>query len=250
MISRRTFAIASASFPLLMSRSSLADPVSDDLAVPFDQLVYPPFEALEAPATFGYSEPDEKAKAKAADIIKTTVNGPHPIDIAQNFVDRFYKADPDAISQWPAPAAWNPLIVEFFNATSLKANNDMVSWCAAFANWCIDRAGHQGSRSASSQSFLQKEFTRTNDPKVGNVAVFTCYDKQTNESIGLGHVAFVREKPRSKQVKLIGGNTAADGHSSIICKRYFETSGRNVRRRIGGNWVECIMRLNTYVEVS
>ena len=97
---------------------------------------------------------------------------------------------------------------------------------------------------------FKKEFTRTNDPKVGNVAVFTCYDKQTNESIGLGHVAFVREKPRSKQVKLIGGNTAADGHSSIICKRYFETSGRNVRRRIGGNWVECIMRLNTYVEVS
>src|ERR1700722_17732952 len=42
---------------------------------------------------------------------------------------------------------------------------------------------------------FKKEFTRTNDPKVGNVAVFTCYDKQTNESIGLGHVAFVREKP-------------------------------------------------------
>lgn len=249
MISRREFSLGLASLAIVISDLSIADTISDDLAISFDQLVYPPFEALDAPAEFGYKEPDAAAKAKAADIIKQSPKGPKPIDVAQSFVDRFYKTDPEAISQWPAPAAWNPLIVEFFNATSLKVNNDMVPWCAAFVNWCIKRCNRLGSNNAGSQSFLGKDFKPTTDPEVGDLAVFTCYEKNTQESIGLGHVAFVKEKPTNTYVKLVGGNTRSDGHASIICERVFQTGDRNVRRRKDGRWVECTMKLNTYIAV-
>jgi len=249
MLSRRAFSWGLVSMPFVIPAASIADNLSDDLAAPFDQLIYPSFEDIDAPSKFGYKVADEKAKAKAADIIRQTPRGPRPIDVAQSFVDRFYKSDPAAISQWPPPDAWNPLIVEFFTATSLRANNDMIPWCAAFANWCIKRCNGLGSNNPSSQSFLGKEFKPTADPAVGDLAVFTCYDKRTHQSIGLGHVAFVREKPAGNHVKLVGGNTSADGHASIVCERYFRTDERSVRRRVDARWVECTMRLNTYIKV-
>jgi len=222
----------------------------DDEAGPLDQLIYPPFGAIDAPQPFGYKPPTEKEKQRAEDIIKSTPKGPAPIDIAKSFFDRFYTTDPKTISQWPAPEAWNPLIVQFFSATTLKANNDMVAWCAAFANWCIERSGRKGSRSAASQSFLDKKnFKQTNDPAIGDLAVFTCYEKNTNKSLGLGHVAFVMHKPAGGRVKVLGGNQSADGHSSIISERDFMTGDRDVRRHVDGKYVPCTMRLNTYISI-
>jgi uncharacterized protein (TIGR02594 family) len=204
----------------------------------FDQLIFPPLDALDAPEPFGYATPTEEQKKKVSRIISTTPKGPRPVDIAQSFVDRFYKEDPEAISQWPAPASWNPLVAEFFSATAVRVDNDMIAWCAAFANWCIERSGRNGSRSAASQSFLSnKDFKTTNDPNIGDLVVFTCYDKLTGSSLGLGHIAFVREKPTNGRIKVIGGNQSTDGHLSIISEKYYATSDMNVRRRIGSNYV-------------
>jgi uncharacterized protein (TIGR02594 family) len=170
--------------------------------------------------------------------------------VAQSFTDRFFINDPELIEQWPAPASWNPLIVHFFNdATQLKVTNDMVNWCAAFVNWCIVWAGKQGSDDASSQSFLRNSFTRVSVPKRGDLAIFTCYDAD-GKSIGLGHVAFVKETPADPaRVTLIGGNTSKDGHSSIICEKVFTTGARSINRNINGRLVPCTMRLNTYANV-
>lgn len=216
----------------------------------FDQLNYPPFSLFDRPDQFGYKPPSPAERTKAADIVRSTPKGPKPIDVAESFVSRFYQSDPDAISQWPAPESWNPLIVEFFSATSVPANNDMVAWCAAFANWCMERAGRVGSRSAASQSFIaSKAFKKTNDPEVGDLIVFTCYDKSSGKSLGLGHVAFVGEKPANGRVKVIGGNQSKDGRSSVICASDFPLGDREVRRHVDGKYVPCTMRLNSFVSV-
>jgi hypothetical protein len=116
VLSRRLFVVGTAAFPIgvaaipiVANLSALADPVSDALAIPFDELAYPPLEALTAPQPFGILEPDANAKAKAGEIIKATPKGPTPIDIAQSFVDRFFSTDPEAISQMARARRLEPI---------------------------------------------------------------------------------------------------------------------------------------------
>ena len=126
----------------------------------------------------------------------------------------------------------------------------MVAWCAAFANWCLKRSARTGSQSAASQSFLSAtDFKRNSDPKVGDLAVFTCYDKDNGSSLGLGHVAFVKAKPTNGRVLVLGGNQSADGHSSVISERYFPTDAQIVKRHVAGKYVDCNMKLNTYITI-
>jgi uncharacterized protein (TIGR02594 family) len=246
MISRRTAMLGLISSPILASAKSGFEELT---RATFDQLTYPPFEALAAPELFGYKPATDEQKAKADEIVRTTPKGPKPLDIAQSFIDRFYKADPEAISQWPAPSSWNPLIVEFFSATTLHADNDMIAWCAAFANWCIERSGRNGSKSASSQSFLDKpNFRMVNTPQAGDLAVFTCYEIQAGRDLGLGHVGFFRRSLSDGRLLVVGGNQSSDGHSSIISEVPFAVSSF-VRRHAGDEYIPCTMKLNTFIRV-
>lgn len=249
MVSRRSVAAGIAACSVLRFELAQAQAPAPD-EVPFEQLTFPAFEAIGKPELFGYKPATAAQKEKVKEIIRTTPNGPTPIAIVQSFIDRYYVSDPEAISQWPAPKEWNPLVVAFFSSTSYPANSDMIPWCAAFANWCLERAGRTGSRSASSQSFLaNKAFKKTNDPKVGDLAIFTCYDPVTKKSVGLGHVAFVKDKPANGRVKVVGGNQSKDGHSSIISEAEFPLGDRAVKRHIGGKYVPCVMRLNTFISI-
>lgn len=253
MISRRMMALGLMTYPALLSRllasGQTLDKDQKQSEESFDQLVYPPIGALENPEPFGYKPATEAQKKKAQEIVDGTPKGPRPIDVAQSLVDRFYDKDPDAISQWPAPTSWNPLIVEFFNATSRPANDDMIPWCAAFVNWCLGRCGRIGSRSASSQSFLTKDFKQTDDPKTGDLAIFTCYDKSTGKSLGLGHATFFKKKVTNNKITVVGGNQSVDRHSSIICEKEFVTTDSDARRHVDGKYVLCTIRLNAYIRI-
>jgi uncharacterized protein (TIGR02594 family) len=249
MLSRRQMIFSVMSSTALRNLWQAQDQTSVDQDNTFDQLIYPPFEALNNPKPFGYNPPTESQKQEAEQIIEATVKGPKPIDIAQSFVDRFYTKKPRLISQWPAPESWNPLIVQFFRATARPANNDMIPWCAAFVNWCIERSGKHGSRSASSQSFLSKYFKSVSVPQPGDLAIFTCFDNDSNKDLGIGHVAFVRERISETRIRIVGGNQSKDGHSSIICEEEFVTTDRDVRRHIGNKYVHCTLRLNSYVSI-
>jgi uncharacterized protein (TIGR02594 family) len=250
MISRRSISAGLVTTPLLLRPQMVLAQAGESDEDRFDQLIYPPIEAIDDPQPFGYDEPTQKQKDKAKAIEQSMPKGPTPVAIAQAFVDRYYQSDPEAISQWPAPSAWNPLVRTFFGATTLKANNDMVAWCAAFANWCIERSGRDGSRSAASQSFLSQDFKKTNDPQPGDLAIFTCYDRSTGKSLGLGHVTFFKRKTSDKKILVVGGNQAKDNHSSIISERDYGVTDRDVRRHIGNEYVLCTMRLNTYVSMA
>jgi uncharacterized protein (TIGR02594 family) len=250
MITRRKLILGLAGYPLIGGVLPALGQTAEEADLTFDQLIYPPIEALDDPQPFGYKPATEAQKKRAKEIVDGTPKGPRPIDIAQSFVDRFYAKEPEAISQWPAPANWNPLIVDFFGATSYRANNDMIAWCAAFANWCLERSGRTGSRSAASQSFLSKDFKATNDPKPGDLAVFTCYDKASGKSLGLGHVTFFKGTISNTRIRVVGGNQSGDGHSSIISEREFSTVDRDVRRHVGNNYVLCTMKFNTYLQIA
>ncbi|MGE4045290.1 MAG: CHAP domain-containing protein [Acetobacteraceae bacterium] len=220
----------------------------------FNQLIYPPFGALDAPQKFGYEAPTRAQKEKVDRILQDTPKGPSPLAIARSFSERYGKSDPQAISQWPAPAAWNPLVVEFFRATSLKVNNDMVAWCAAFANWCIERNGRTGTRSAASQSFVDPKnaryFKKTQNPDIGDLVVWTCYEATSGKNLGLGHVAFVTGKPDGDSIPTISGNMNDDNHSSIIVEKPIPVKDRKVYRTINGSKVLTVMKLNAYLKMA
>lgn len=254
MSNRRRFLAGMAFLPFTLRFGALwAD---DSMLAPaaveeeeFADLEFPPFTALTDAKPFGYTAPSAAEQAKAREIIASMPKGPKPIDIAQAFVDRYYETDPATIAQWPKGKPWNPLVVEFFSATTTLVNNDMTPWCSAFANWCLKRAGQVGSNSAASQSFLRfpRVFVPTVDPKVGDLAIFTCFKVDTNDSVGLGHIGFVKEPPRDGKVLVLGGNQSADKSHSIISAVSMRTATRKVKRTIDGKKVLLDMRLNTYL---
>jgi uncharacterized protein (TIGR02594 family) len=246
MTDRRAFLMASL-IPMLSSVKAWAQAESDQT---FVDLRFPPFGAIGAPEMFGYEPATAAQRQRALEMINQAPMGPKAIDIAQYFIDKYAQSDPELISQWPAPAKWNPLIVDFFSATTTRANNDMIAWCGAFANWCLERSAKPGTKSAASQSFLDaKGFKRTAEPAVGDLAVFTCYDL-SGKTMGLGHVAFVKTPPADGRVVLVGGNTSSGGHSSTICEKEFSTGSTKTSRTVGNKRLPCVMRLNTYVQVT
>ena len=254
MLSRRALSLSLLTLPVVLNSSAAwadaADPVVGE-DVSFDQLPLPPIDALDDPELFGYKPPTAAQRAKAQKIIDDTIKGPRPFDVAKSFIKRFAKSDPEAISQWPAPSTWNPLVKEFFSATYLRVNNDMVDWCAAFVNWCIERNNKKGTNSAASQSFVDSGmFKRVDTPAEGNLVVFTCYDKQSGKSLGLGHVAFYEASAGDNKIRVLGGNQSVDGHSSIISERLFLTTPFDVHRHVGGEYVPCVYKLNSFLAVA
>jgi uncharacterized protein (TIGR02594 family) len=233
---------------LLISARASAEPATTSDRELY-QLIFPPFGAINAPGLFGYNPATAAQKQRALEIENATPKGPRPIDIAQSFINRYAQTDPSSISQWPAPESWNPLIVDFFSATATPANNDMIAWCAAFVNWCLERNQKNGSRSASSQSFLSSSFKQITTPTAGDLAVFTCYDTTSKKTLGLGHVGFFKEQLGTNRIAVVGGNQAADGHSSIISETTFLTSDTTAHRYVGNKYVSCIFRLSAYVRV-
>lgn len=93
----------------------------------------------------------------------------------------------------------NPRIVEYLQSTTLEpplASNDETFWCSAFANWCMERAGFEGTDSAWARSWLNwgKAISR---PKRGCVTVF-------RRGSG-GHVGFFIRQTATTVI-VLGGN--------------------------------------------
>jgi uncharacterized protein (TIGR02594 family) len=210
---------------------------------------YPSFEAISEPNIQGLRPPSEAQRRAVEQIIAETPKGPRPIDVAESFIDRFYKIDPHAISQWFAPQPWNPLIVNFFDATSDPVNNDTVPWCAAFLNWCLRRAGKPITNSSSSQSFASTDlFAETQSPIEGDIVVFTCYSIATGKTLGLGHVTFFKEKVSNNDFFAVGGNQSGV-RPSMICREKFLRAFES-RRHVGGNYVPVMYRINRFLRVA
>lgn len=107
---------------------------------------------------------------------------------------------------------WNPVIVEFYSATLDTHSGDTTAWCAAFLNWCLDRAGYKGSTKTTVSGSFRNAPGLTTSPQQGDIIVF----KRTGCT---GHVGLV-ERRSGTQFMVIGGNqTNVKGHSSINVKK-------------------------------
>lgn len=112
------------------------------------------------------------------------------LDIAYEELEKGVKEVPGVVA--------NPRIVEYHSVTTLKSTSDETPWCAAFACWCLEKAGIRSPRSARARDFLS--WGTQCDAKVGAIAVFS---RGSNPSSG--HVAFtVQTDP--DYVHVIGGN--------------------------------------------
>ena len=197
---------------------------------------------------FGSHPASQKEKERADNIITNTPTGPRPIDVAQSLYDRFYKTDPHAISEWPANEAWNPLIARFFESTDYHTSKDTVAWCAAFLNWCLIRAHRPSTKSPASQSFAETTlFSVTTKPIEGDIAVFTCYEKGTTNSVGLGHVTFFKKMIDDQHILALGGNQSGKT-PSIISEKVFPLAFPSSRSTPSGR-VPVDYRLNRFLHV-
>jgi len=100
-------------------------------------------------------------------------------------------------------AADNPRIVQYLRSTTLPsslAEDDATHWCSAFVNFCMEKAGFEGTDSASARSW-EDWGVELVEPVVGCVAVFW----RNSPTSGEGHVGFYMGETETT-IKTLGGN--------------------------------------------
>lgn len=107
----------------------------------------------------------------------------------------------------------NKRILEYHQATELKATADEIAWCAAFVNWCLKQSGELGTLKANARSFLDWG-VKVDKPALGDVVVFW----RGKKSGWQGHVAFYIEE-NSDAVKVLGGN-----QNNKVCYMWYPKS--------------------------
>lgn len=96
-------------------------------------------------------------------------------------------------------AASHPRILEYLGTTTLpnqSKQSDETPWCSAFVNWCVERAGYEGTNSAAAISWRQWG-KKASTPELGCIAVF----RRQNGN----HVGFYLQESAGK-IRLLGGN--------------------------------------------
>ncbi|MFL6804686.1 MAG: TIGR02594 family protein [Xanthobacteraceae bacterium] len=111
------------------------------------------------------------------------------------------------VSENALPGQQTARILEFHQATSLKATTDETPWCSSFVNWVMKQAGYQGTNNALAKSWIDWG-TPLSTPSFGAVAVIkkknASADAATGSSTGF-HVAFYVSST-SSSIRLLGGN--------------------------------------------
>lgn len=103
------------------------------------------------------------------------------------------------VSEIPGNLHHNPRIIQYHQATTLKATTDEVPWCAAFVNWCLQQCNLKGTNKANARSFLNLTY-EIDLPAYGCIAIL----KRGNNEFQ-GHVGFVVYDGKD-QIMLLGGN--------------------------------------------
>ncbi len=97
----------------------------------------------------------------------------------------------------------NPRIVMYHQTTEGGAAPDETPWCSSFANYCVERAGLQGTNSKRALSWHEHQWGREVTPKPleGDIVVFR---RQSPKNSG-GHVGFFIGGDEST-IQVLGGN--------------------------------------------
>jgi len=106
-------------------------------------------------------------------------------------------------------AADNPRIIEYLRSTTLGEpyrSNDETYWCSAFVNWCVEKAGYEGTDSAWAKTWARWGKS-IETPHRGCIAVF-------KRGSG-GHVGFYLDD-NDENIELLGGNQ----NNSVCISKY------------------------------
>lgn len=159
----------------------------------------------------GTEKPTNAEQVLGQDILKNLPSNCTPIEIALYFLavgqGKFGEDRIPYITAWPE--RWNPVIVEFFRATTLQPSGDTTAWCAAFMNFCLMKSAKdkqlpanasKPTLSAAALSF-RKWGRETSTPRPGDIVVF----KNVTAPPGRGHVGFYLAD-QGDSVLVLGGN--------------------------------------------
>jgi uncharacterized protein (TIGR02594 family) len=98
----------------------------------------------------------------------------------------------------------NPRIIEYHAATTLRASSDETAWCSSFVNWCMQRAGITGTRSATAASWIH--WGKACCAKPGAITIiYNCRAAGSKLTPSGYHVAFLTQETAS-HLHLLGGN--------------------------------------------
>ena len=93
---------------------------------------------------------------------------------------------------------FNTRIAEYLETVDMIAN-DEIPWCAAFVNWCLNKAEIFGTALPNAKSYLEWGYNIT-QPVVGAITVF-----DRGKHSWQGHVGFFLDQS-DNYVYIIGGN--------------------------------------------
>jgi len=96
----------------------------------------------------------------------------------------------------------NQTILDFFASVNPGILSDEISWCAAFANYCVMKAGKTGTGKLTARSFL-KIGDDVDEPELGDIVVFW----RGTPNGWQGHVGFFINKI-GPIIYVLGGNQA------------------------------------------
>jgi len=91
-------------------------------------------------------------------------------------------------------------ILEYHATTTLRAQEDEVSWCSAFVNWVVKKNGEEGTNLANARSWLDWGES-LKQPEVGCIVVLKRGDPPS------GHVGFYAGAGKDiDHILVLGGN--------------------------------------------
>jgi len=106
-------------------------------------------------------------------------------------------------------ASANPRIVEYHQATALKATSDEVPWCAAFVSYCLERSFVTSTHSAAARSYLDWGVgVSVVHPPLGAIVVLARGAGAPGREVrnAPGHVGFFWSHGEPGWISLLGGN--------------------------------------------
>jgi uncharacterized protein (TIGR02594 family) len=116
---------------------------------------------------------------------------------------------------YPGPQ-YNPRVVEYLATTDQATNDDETSWCSAFANWCMIKAGQPGTGKAAARSWLTYG-EALSQPRPGCIVVLWRESPQSWK----GHVGFFDGWDTGGRVRLLAGNQGGGTDWDEVCVTSF-----------------------------
>lgn len=124
------------------------------------------------------------------------------------------------ISEIPG-AKHHPRIIEYHQATSLKAKDDETSWCSSFVCWVLKQSGYKTTNSAWARDWLK--YGDVADKQRGSIIIL-----ERNGPGGDSHVGFCTGKETDTHIEVLSGNSG----NSVCIKLYNKKDILGFRRPI------------------